>query len=235
LTEPSPTEDLFAASTDAVFRCLGTSADGLTNDQAHERLTRLGANRLRAKERATGPMLLLRQFTSPIILILIGAAVLSTFLQDVTDAAIILVIVIVIVSGLLGFWQEHRAATAVASLCAVVETKVRVLRAGAEMLVPLEQIVPGAVIPADCRLLRSRRPFFKSRPSKLLALATAATIAATFLVPHLPFAPLLGFEPVPTRFYPIIGLIVIAYVAAAEVTKRVFYRAAEPVTQKQSG
>ena len=110
-------------------------------------------------------MLLLRQFTSPIILILIGAAVLSTFLQDVTDAAIILSIVIA--SGLLGFWQEHRAATAVAALCAVVETKVRVLRAGMEMSVPLERVVPGdiallsagAIIPADCRLLEARDLF----------------------------------------------------------------------------
>ncbi len=110
-------------------------------------------------------MLLLRQFTSPIILILIGAAVLSTFLQDVTDAAIILLIVIV--SGLLGFLQEHRAATAVAALCAVVETKVRVLRAGVEMLVPLEQVVPGdlvllsagSIVPADCRLLETRDLF----------------------------------------------------------------------------
>lgn len=165
LKDASLTEDPFAAPTDAVFRLLGTSANGLTKDQAHERFARFGANRLRSKERATGPMLLLRQFTSPIILILIGAAVLSTFLQDVTDAAIILSIVIA--SGLLGFWQEHRAASAVAKLCAVVETKVRVLRAGAEMLVPLEHVVPGdlallsagAIIPADCRLLEARDLF----------------------------------------------------------------------------
>ena len=110
-------------------------------------------------------VLLLRQFTSPIILILIGAAVLSIFLRDVTDAAIILSIVIV--SGLLGFWQEHRAATAVAKLCAIVATKVRVVRAGTEMSVPLEEIVPGdiallsagAIIPADCRLLEARDLF----------------------------------------------------------------------------
>ncbi|HJX25077.1 MAG TPA: cation transporting ATPase C-terminal domain-containing protein, partial [Chthoniobacterales bacterium] len=86
----------------------------------------------------------------------------------------------------------------------------------------IESIVSAALI---VLVVRSRRPFFKSRPSKLLALATAATIAATFLVPHLPFAPLLGFEPMPTRFYPIIVLIVIAYMAAAEVTKHLFYRA----------
>ena len=91
--------------------------------------------------------------------------VLSIFLRDVTDAAIILSIVIA--SGLLGFWQEHRAATAVAKLCAMVETKVRVQRAGTEMQVPLEEVVPGdlvllsagAIIPADCRLLEARDLF----------------------------------------------------------------------------
>ena len=192
MTDPSLTEDPFAAPTDALFRLLGTSADGLTNDQAQERFARFGANRLRSKQRATGLLLLLRQFTSPIILILIGAALLSTFLQDVTDAAIILSIVIA--SGLLGFWQEHRAATAVAMLCAVVETKVRVLRAGAEMLVPLEQVVPGdlvllsagALIPADCRLFEARDLFVneatltgETYPSEKTSAALSATTPLT--------------------------------------------------------
>jgi Mg2+-importing ATPase len=161
----SAAEDPFVASTDALCRLLDTSTSGLTNDQASERLVRLGANRLRAKERSTPLGLLSRQFTSPIILILIGAAVLSIFLRDVTDATIILSIVIA--SGLLGFWQEHRAATAVARLCALVETKVRVQRSGVEILVPIHDVVlgdlvllsAGAVIPADCRLLEARDLF----------------------------------------------------------------------------
>jgi Mg2+-importing ATPase len=110
-------------------------------------------------------MLLLRQFTSPIILILIGAAALSAFLGDATDAGII--VAIVLASGLLGFWQEHTAANAVAKLSAVVATKARVLRDGAEVLLPIKQIVPGdvvlfsagALIPADCRLLEARDLF----------------------------------------------------------------------------
>jgi Mg2+-importing ATPase len=110
-------------------------------------------------------MLLLRQFTSPIILILIGAAALSAFLRDATDAGII--VAIVLASGLLGFWQEHTAASAVAKLTAVVATKARVLRDGAEVLLPVDQIVPGdivlfsagALIPADCRLLEARDLF----------------------------------------------------------------------------
>ena len=126
-------DDPFAAAPDSVLRLLGTSERGLTNEQARERLARFGANQLRAKKHATGLVLLLRQFTSPIILILIGAAVLSMFLRDMTDAAIILTIVLV--SGLLGFWQEHGAATAVAKLSEIVAAKVCVLRDGGETFV----------------------------------------------------------------------------------------------------
>jgi Mg2+-importing ATPase len=158
-------EDLFSAAPDSVFRLLDTSAAGLSSDQARERLAKFGANQLHAKKHATTLVLLLRQFISPIILILIGAAVLSIFLRDVIDAAIILTIVLV--SGLLGFWQEHGAATAVGKLSAMVATKVRVLRDGAAMLVPLEEVVPGdivllaagAIIPADGRLLEARDLF----------------------------------------------------------------------------
>ena len=157
--------ELTAASTEALFQRLGSSVAGLTADEARERLTRFGANRLKAKSRVAPFTLLLGQFRSPIVLILIGAAILSIFLQDASDAAIILVIVLV--SGLLGFWQEHGAANAVAKLRAVVETKVHVLRDGAEVMVPLEEIVPGdvvllcagAIIPGDCRLFEARDLF----------------------------------------------------------------------------
>jgi Mg2+-importing ATPase len=44
------------------------------------------------------------------------------------------------------------------------------------------------------------------------------------LTPYLPFAGALGFQPMPTRFYPIIAAIVIAYIVAAEFAKRLFYR-----------
>ena len=155
-------DDPFAASPDTLCRLLDTSPDGLTNDQAGERLARLGANRLRAKEHAAGFGLLLRQFTSPIILILIGAAVLSIFLRDVTDAAIILLIVLI--SGLLGFWQEQRAATAVAKLCALVETKVRVQRGGSRNF--------GA--DSGCCSRRSRSAFGRSRHTGRLSIARSA-------------------------------------------------------------
>jgi Mg2+-importing ATPase len=75
-------------------------------------------------------------------------------------------------------------------------------------------------------VVRSRRPFFNSRPSQLLAIATAAVVLAAFLIPHFPVAPLLGFTPMPGKFYAIVATIVLVYVVAAEITKRTFYRAA---------
>ena len=158
-------DDLTAASIDEMLRHLGTSAAGLTTDEARERLTRFGANELKATSRAAVMTLLVGQFKSPIIIILIGAAILAAFLQDATDAVIILAIVLA--SGLLGFWQEKGAAGAVAKLRAVVETKTRALRDGVQALVPLAEIVPGDLVvlaaggiaPGDCRLLEARDLF----------------------------------------------------------------------------
>ena len=103
--------------------------------------------------------LLFGQFKSPIILILVFAAVLSLCLGQATDALIILAIVLA--SGLLGFWQEWGAADAVKKLLALVQTKANVLRDGRPVDVPAEQVVPGDVvllhagdiIPGDGRVL----------------------------------------------------------------------------------
>ncbi len=148
--------ELTSSSVEAILQRLNSSIAGLTADEARERLARFGANRLKAKSRAAALTLLLGQFKSPIVLILIGAAILSIFLQVPSDAAIILAIVLT--SGLLGFWQERGAANAVAKLRAAVETKTPALRNGAECFVPLQEIVPGdvvllsagAIIPGDC-------------------------------------------------------------------------------------
>src|ERR1700733_9307530 len=83
------------------LRRLNSSADGLTTSEATRRLAVYGPNRLRPSRQHDWLSLLLAQFKSSITLILIGAAGLSFFLSDPTDAVIILAIVLV--SGLLGF------------------------------------------------------------------------------------------------------------------------------------
>lgn len=144
---------------------LGTSPNGLPSEAAWERLQRYGAKQLRPKRQAGSLSLLLGQFRSPIILILLFAAGLSFFLHDHTNAIIILTIVLA--SGLLGFWQERGAVNAVAKLLARVQIRAAVLRDGERQEIPVEEVVPGDivilnagdVVPGDCLILESRDLF----------------------------------------------------------------------------
>ncbi len=124
-----------------MLRQLKSTADGLTNSEALRRLSLYGSNLLTPKKRSDALTLLLSQFKSPIILILLFATGLSFFLHDHVNALIILVIVLG--SGLLGFWQERGAADAVEKLLAIVQIKVPVLRDGIAKNIPLEDIVPA--------------------------------------------------------------------------------------------
>jgi P-type Mg2+ transporter len=153
----------FTAST--ALRELQTSAQGLTSAEALRRLAHYGLNRIKPRRPSDSLALLLAQFKSPIILILLFAAGLSVFLRDPTDALIILSIVLV--SGLLGFWQEKGATDAVAKLLAIVQTRAAVLRDGKEIEISVEELVPGDIVifnagdlvPADCLLLESKDLF----------------------------------------------------------------------------
>lgn len=144
---------------------LQTTPQGLTSQQASQHLSQYGANRLKPKRKSDAFSLLLAQFQSPIILILIFAAGLSFFLNDRTDTLIILIIVLI--SASLGFWQERGAADAVEKLLAIVQINAKVLRNGKPEAVAVEQIVPGDVvvlaagdkIPGDCTILESKNLF----------------------------------------------------------------------------
>ncbi|MEM4413330.1 MAG: magnesium-translocating P-type ATPase [Candidatus Caldarchaeum sp.] len=148
-----------------VLSALQSSPDGLTSDEAAARLARTGPNVLGERKRSDIPTLLLRQVTSPLVLLLIAAAVLSFALHDSTDGIIILGIVGV--SALLGFWQEHGAARAVEKLLATVAVRASVLRDGRPTEIAVEELVPGDVvllsagsrIPADCLLLEGQDLF----------------------------------------------------------------------------
>jgi Mg2+-importing ATPase len=169
MSQPLP--PLWSVSSDELFRQLvgepaaGTLQQGLTNNEAQLRLKRYGANLLKPKKQASTLSLLLAQFKSPIILILLFAAGLSFFLQDAPDAIIILVIVLV--SGLLSFWQEQGAADAVEKLLAAVQIQATVMRDGSSRKLAVEQIVPGDivilgagdVIPGDCLIVESKDLF----------------------------------------------------------------------------
>jgi P-type Mg2+ transporter len=157
-----PSERFWAISSTDLILSLQSNAQGLSKGEATRRLAIHGKNLLKTKKRTDIPALLLSQFSSPIILILIFASVLSFFLGDIPDAVIILVIVGI--SGLLGFWQEWGAADAMEKLIEIVEVKATVLRDGAEAEIPMEEVVPGDVtllragdtIPGDCLIMDSK-------------------------------------------------------------------------------
>ncbi len=144
---------------------LQTTPQGLTSDEAQQRLARYGTNSLKSKKRSDALTLLLSQFKSPIVLILLFAAGLSLFLHDSADSIIILTIVFI--SAILGFWQERGAANAVRKLIAMVQTKAEVLRNGSPTEIPVEAVVPGDIvslsagagIPGDCLILESTDVF----------------------------------------------------------------------------
>ncbi len=123
---------------------LGSGAGGLTASQAKERLAQLGANSIEDTTRVGAIRLLLRQFESPLVLILVFAAVVSMLLQQWVDAAI--VVAIVLGSSLLGFYQENRASRAVEALKRRLALTCRVVRDGTEQMVPVTTVVPGDIV-----------------------------------------------------------------------------------------
>jgi Mg2+-importing ATPase len=162
---PKQPEPFWHSPIQALFRQLQTDEHGLTGQEAASRLKRFGDNRLQNHKPPSALGLFLGQFKSSIILILLFATGLSFYLHDKLDAIIILCIILM--SALLGFWQEKGAADAVSKLLAMVQIKVAVYRDGTMQELPAEQIVPGDVvqlragdvIPADCRLLTSDNLF----------------------------------------------------------------------------
>ncbi|HEU4620186.1 MAG TPA: magnesium-translocating P-type ATPase [Gammaproteobacteria bacterium] len=149
----------------SVTGALESTPTGLHTSAAAQRLLEVGLNTLRREHGVPGTRLLLRQFESPLVLILVFAAGVAAVVQDWTNA--VTVLAIVLASGLLSFWQEFRASKAVERLRERVTIKSTVLRDGVEAEVPSETIVPGDIvllragtlIPADGVLLEAKDLF----------------------------------------------------------------------------
>jgi len=150
---------------DDALRELSCGINGITDNEATKRLERYGPNTIKSKKKVSVVMLFLSQFKSPITLLLIAAALLSAGLGDVTDTVIILVIVLI--SSLLSFWQEKGAANAVEELLKLVRLNCTVLRDGVKKEIPMEHVVPGDIIyltagdiiPGDSLIIESQEIF----------------------------------------------------------------------------
>ncbi len=162
---PRPPSQYWALSIDALIGRLATGPDGLTAVEAAERLRRHGPNILRPQSRYSALRLFWRQIASPLIWVLVIAAVIAGLVGDWTNATIVLTIILG--SALLGFLQENRASRAVEELRARVRVTTTVLRDGRPASIPAEEVVPGDVvvlsagslIPADGVLLETKDCF----------------------------------------------------------------------------
>ncbi|AKQ45960.1 magnesium ABC transporter ATPase [Rufibacter radiotolerans] len=143
------------------FGQLQSSGTGLTEQEALQRLQKAGVAIKRKPALQKDLLLFINQFRSPIILLLLGAVVLSAFLGDTSDVFIILLIVLS--SSTLSFFQERKAGKVVERLQSMIALQSTVLRNGIAKEVLSTQIVPGDVIlfnagdliPADCLLVEA--------------------------------------------------------------------------------
>lgn len=144
-----------------IFTSLNTSEHGLTEVEVQERLKQYGPNKLAEEERISKLKILLHQFTSPLIYILIIAAVVTAFLREYKDTGVI--VAVLLINALIGYIQEYKAEKNVRALKKLVVAKARVLRDGKELEIDSEDLVPGDIVflasgfrvPADLRLFKS--------------------------------------------------------------------------------
>ena len=137
-------ENYWSIPTEKLMLTLQTDISGLSNEEAQKRLKAYGENTIKKQEKATKLILFLGQLKNPIMLILIFATIVSASTGDLTDATIILAIILG--SSILSFFQEYRASNAVEELRAKVQIKSIVLRDGKLEEMPARMIVPGDII-----------------------------------------------------------------------------------------
>ena len=137
-------------------------AGGLTAAEAGERLERFGPNRIAPMRAEPAAVLLWRQLSSPLILVLIASGVVALALGEIADGAVVLAVVVA--NAAIGFVQEWRAGRAIEALAALVPERATVIRDGLRSRLDAERVVPGDIVelrpgervPADARLLGSR-------------------------------------------------------------------------------
>jgi len=156
----APNQNWHRVSASETTRQLGVDpAIGLSSAEAGARQAKFGPNRLKEIPPRSPWLLLLDQFKGFLILVLIGAAILAAAIGDKSDAAVILVVVVI--NAMLGFYQEYRAERSMAALKKMLAPTAEVRRNGESTTLSAEELVPGDIVmlatgdrvPADGRVI----------------------------------------------------------------------------------
>lgn len=148
-------------TTEQVMSTLNSSSDGLTHEAVLANQSHYGENKLPETKTDSLFLIFIRQFTSPLVYILVIVSVIVVFLGEYTDS--IVIGIVLLLNAIIGTIQEGRAQNTLAALKRFVQTTALVRRAGVETVIPDTSLVPGDVviiregdkIPADGRILVS--------------------------------------------------------------------------------
>lgn len=151
----------YAKKLDDIFLEFSTSEKGLSFAETKSRLEKYGLNILKEIKKINPVEIFLNQFRSFVVGILIGAVVISLFIQEYLDAGVIAVILIL--NAILGFIQEYRAEKSIDALKKLTSLKAKVIREGRVYEIDAQDVVPGDIcvleegdkIPADSRLIEA--------------------------------------------------------------------------------
>lgn len=149
-------------SKEEITASFSVTPNGLSALEAAERLKKYGPNTLPPPKAKNIWFIFLSQFLSPLIYVLIGAAILSAIARETSDA--LFIAAIIVINAILGTWQEWQAENSAAALKSLVTVRARIKRDGKIQEVAASEIVPGDVVllesgvkvPADLRLIKAR-------------------------------------------------------------------------------
>jgi magnesium-transporting ATPase (P-type) len=156
----STSESWHTESANAVFESLNTTKDGLSKEEATNRLAEHGPNRL-PEARTRGPLVrFFYQFHNVLIYVLIAASAVTAMLGHWVDASVILGVVFI--NAVIGFVQEGKAEDALRAIRQMLSPHAMVVRDGRQLTIQAEESVPGDIVllqsgdkvPADLRLFR---------------------------------------------------------------------------------
>ena len=144
-----------------ILHKLKTSEEGLNDKEVKARLVQYGANKLAEEEKLNKLKILFHQFTSPLIYILLIAAIVTFILDEYIDTGVIMAVVFL--NAIIGYVQEFKAEKSVRALKEMLVPRARVIRDGVEKEINSLELVPGDIVllasgskvPADLRLFRT--------------------------------------------------------------------------------
>ncbi len=129
---------------ETVLQNLQSSKEGLSREEAVLRLKKFGLNQLTVRSSENILWIIFRQLNNPLIYILLASTVLATLLGKITDAAVVLSVVIL--NTLIGFIQEYRSSRTIQALLQMIPQTSSVIRNGVLSSIPSYQIVPGDIL-----------------------------------------------------------------------------------------